>query len=88
MQRSIADILNFNMFGIPMTGADICGFNGNTTMELCTRWTQLGALYPFARNHNNKPTETTSQEPWQFGPNHLEMQKLAVQIRYYLMPYL
>ena len=88
MRSSIAEIMNFNMFGIPMSGADICGFNGNTTMELCTRWTQLGALYPFARNHNNKPGVSTSQEPWQFGPNHLEMQKLAVQIRYYLLPYL
>lgn len=52
MQTSIAGVMNFNMFGIPVVGPDTCGFfgeAGNVTQELCARWIQLATFYPFAR---------------------------------------
>lgn len=86
MGRSVADILNFNLFGIPMVGADICGFNGNTTVKLCQRWMELGAFYPFSRNHNTD--DAIDQDPVALGPDVVIASLNALYVRYQLLPYL
>uniref|UniRef100_A0A8D0L7P9 P-type domain-containing protein n=1 Tax=Sphenodon punctatus TaxID=8508 RepID=A0A8D0L7P9_SPHPU len=85
---SIIGMMEFNLFGIPYIGADICGFFDNTTEELCRRWMQLGAFYPFSRNHN---AETyVAQDPAYFGADSLlvSTSRHYLNIRYTLLPYL
>lgn len=65
LKYSISGIFNYNIFGIPFIGSDICGFHDNATDELCARWHVLGAFYPFSRNHN--VDNAKSQEPWVFS---------------------
>ena len=52
MKLSVSGIMQMSMFGIPLSGSDICGFLGDTNEDLCTKWHYVGAFYPFSRNHN------------------------------------
>ncbi len=62
MYFSIPQALSFSIFGIPMFGVDTCGFAGDSDAELCSRWMQLSAFFPFYRNHN--AIGARSQEPY------------------------
>ena len=73
------------LYGVVMIGADVCGFEGDATAELCARWTQLGALYPFARNH--ACIGTRDQEAYRFGEPYTSLNRNSIKLRYTLLPY-
>ncbi|XP_057695527.1 sucrase-isomaltase, intestinal isoform X2 [Corythoichthys intestinalis] len=86
LYKSIIGMMEFSLFGIPYTGADICGFFGKAQYEMCLRWMQLGAFYPYSRNHNGKGNRR--QDPVAWDSNFAEASKNVLNIRYTLLPYL
>uniref|UniRef100_A0A8C2FUK2 Lysosomal alpha-glucosidase n=1 Tax=Cyprinus carpio TaxID=7962 RepID=A0A8C2FUK2_CYPCA len=86
LRFSIPGVLLFGLYGVPLVGADVCGFGGDTTEELCVRWTQLGAFYPFMRNHNDRPN--APQEPFVFSQQAQDAMRTAITLRYSLLPFL
>ncbi|XP_059472228.1 maltase-glucoamylase-like [Neocloeon triangulifer] len=85
MQYSVVGLLDFNIFGLPYVGADICGFFGDSEERLCERWQELGAFYPFSRNHNT--IGTLDQDPCTWPATVGESTRKAMNIRYTLLPF-
>ncbi|ESN90957.1 hypothetical protein HELRODRAFT_116430 [Helobdella robusta] len=88
MRYSIKSLLNSQMFGIPFVGTDVCGFADDSNEDLCIRWTQLGAFYPFMRNHNDE--DNASQDPGagRWSSYARKIMKDAIELRYSLLPFM
>ncbi|XP_029413946.1 maltase-glucoamylase, intestinal-like, partial [Nannospalax galili] len=84
--KSIIGMMEFSLFGISYTGADICGFFQDAEYEMCVRWMQLGAFYPFSRNHNTIGTKR--QDPVSWDEAFKNISRSVLEIRYTLLPYL
>ena len=78
--------LTLGLSGIPFNGFDTGGFWENATGEMLVRFTQLGAVFPFFRNHS--ALMTGAQEPWVFGQPYEAFCRAAIELRYRLLPYL
>lgn len=86
LKVSVPQILRLNIAGISFSGADTGGFFYTPSDELMTRWSQLGAYYPFFRSHAHH--ETARQEPWLYGEPTRSRLRGALRERYSLIPYL
>ena len=87
MRNGVNGIFQFQIYGIPMTGDDICGFIGEAKDELCARWMSLGVFFPFSRNHNM--VGYPQQEPYAYGKDSYtyKSSKLGLNMRYSLIRY-
>jgi alpha-glucosidase (family GH31 glycosyl hydrolase) len=87
MKYSVVGMLDMNIAGYAFTGSDICGHVGESNEQLCNRWTQLGFLYPFSRNHNSR--ENYRQDPAHyasFDPSFGNMAKKFAAMKYQFSP--
>lgn len=85
LRRSIPMALVAGLCGMPMTGADLGGFNGNTNPQLISRWYQAGSLsYPLFRNHCHEDSE--HREPYLFDDATFSLLKDSTVKRYEAAP--
>ena len=86
LRLGVSMCLNLGLSGVALCGPDTGGFAGDCDGELLTRWTQVGALTPFFRNHS--ATGTRPQEPWAFGEPYESICRRWIELRYELLPYI
>jgi alpha-glucosidase (family GH31 glycosyl hydrolase) len=92
LKLSIAGVMNFNMFGIPLVGPNICGFisyaSSDEESELCGRWIQLSTFYPFARINGDNFTDGNLSEPYNLNGTYLTMAKSSIIERFKYMAFM
>ena len=73
------------MCGYLYSGADLCGFDGDTTPDLALRWLEFGLFTPLMRNHSTAGSRM--QEFYHFA-DQLPAMRNMIRLRYALLPYL
>lgn len=86
LQMMIPQLCSLGMCGFPIAGVDIGGFGGDTTPELLCRWIEAAAFSTFFRNHS--ANGCIRQEPWQFGPEVVDIYRKYVKLHYRFLPYI
>jgi alpha-D-xyloside xylohydrolase len=90
MAASLRGALSWVMSGMTFASFDIGGFYGlphleeRSSPEVFVRWAQMGLLFSHARVHGNG----SPKEPWEYGPETLQIFRRYAKLRYRLLPYL
>ncbi|MZD09911.1 glycosyl hydrolase [Streptomyces sp. SID5785] len=85
LRASLSLVLGLGLCGVPYSGPDVGGFDGDPSAELYLRWFQLGAYLPLFRTH--AATWASRREPWTFGDETLAHARVALDERQRLLPY-
>lgn len=85
LRQTISTVLGLGLSGIPYSGPDIGGFQGNPTAELYLRWFQMCSFVTFCRTHSANNVD--DRTPWTYGEPTLSIIRQFLRLRYQLMPY-
>jgi alpha-glucosidase len=85
LRQTVATVVGLGLSGIPFTGPDIGGFQGNPSAELYLRWFQMATFLMFYRTHSS--TSVAPRTPWTYGEPYLSIVRSFLKLRYRLMPY-
>lgn len=85
LYQTISTVIGLGLSGIPYSGPDIGGFQGNPSAELYLRWFQLATFLPFYRSHCSNNVEYRA--PWTYGEPYLSIIRNFLKLRYRLLPY-
>lgn len=85
MRITVSTVVGLGLSGIPYTGPDIGGFQGNPSAELYLRWFQMSSFLTFCRTHSSNNVE--NRAPWTYGEPYLSIIREFLQLRYRMMPY-
>jgi len=86
LRMSTSMLESLGLCGFYMAGDDIGGYAGSPSMDLLTKWLEVGAFNPIERDHTEKGSNP--QEPWVGGPAQEDVRRHYIDQRYRLMPYL
>lgn len=85
LRQTVATVVGLGLSGIPYSGPDIGGFQGNPGGELYLRWFQMATFLTFCRTHSSNNVE--HRTPWTYGEPYLSIIRSFLQLRYRLLPY-
>ncbi len=85
LRQTISTVLGLGLSGIPYSGPDIGGFQGNPSPELYLRWFQMCVFFAFCRTHSANNVE--DRTPWSYGEPFLTIIRQFLKLRYRLIPY-
>ncbi|GGW76530.1 glycoside hydrolase family 31 protein [Streptomyces griseoloalbus] len=85
LRASLALVLGLGLCGVPHSGPDAGGLDGESSPELYLRRLQLGAYLPLFRTH--AAPRAGGRDPWEFGAEVLDHARVVFAERRRLLPY-